>query len=69
MLSPLASADVSHAAHHVKEATVRAVKKTGEVARDAAHGTAHAAKTVAHGVAAKTREGYHATRQALHKEA
>lgn len=69
MLSPLASADVSHAAHHMKDATVRGVKKTGEVAREAAHGTAHAARTVAHDIAAKTREGYHAARRAVHKEA
>jgi len=67
LLSPLANADVAGAAHSVKETTVHAAKKTGEVAREAAHGTAHAAKTVAHGVANTARNGYRATKQAVHK--
>ncbi|SDC91745.1 hypothetical protein SAMN05216345_104446 [Cupriavidus sp. YR651] len=78
-LSPLARADVSEAAHDVKEGTVHAVKKTGEFAKDVGHGIGHAAKTVGHGIgqAAKTvghgvadttREGYHAVKHAVHKD-
>lgn len=67
MLSPLAEADVPQAAHDVKETTVHIAKKTGEVAKDAAHATAHAAKAVAHGVASTAREGYDATKQAVHR--
>jgi hypothetical protein len=67
MLSPMAEADVPQAAHDVKETTVHIAKKTGEVAKDAAHATAHAAKSVAHGVASTAREGYYATKQAVHR--
>jgi hypothetical protein len=67
MLSPLAEADVPQAAHNVKETTVHIARKTGDVAKDAAHATAHAAKTVAHGVASTAREGYYATKQAVHR--
>jgi hypothetical protein len=67
MLSPLAEADVPQVAHDVKETTVHIARKTGEVAKDAAHATAHAAKSVAHGVASTAREGYYATKQAVHR--
>jgi hypothetical protein len=65
-LSPLAEADVPQAAHEVKETTVHMARKTGEAAKDAGHATAHAAKVVAHGVANTAREGYYATRRAVH---
>ncbi|MDF3835440.1 hypothetical protein P3W85_21130 [Cupriavidus basilensis] len=67
-LCPLARADVHEAAHDVKEATVHAAKRTGELARDAGHGIGQAAKAVAHDVASKAREGYYATKRAVHKE-
>ncbi|VVD71138.1 hypothetical protein PTE30175_00573 [Pandoraea terrae] len=67
MLTPLAEAGVKHAAHEVKDATVHAAKKTGGAARDAAHATGHAIKDVAHNIADKSREGYHATKRAVHK--
>jgi hypothetical protein len=65
--STLAEADVPQAAHDVKVTTVHIAKKTGEAAKDAAHATAHAAKSVAHGVASTAREGYYATKQAVHR--
>lgn len=68
MLSPLAEANVAHAAHDVKVTTVHVTRKIGEGARDAAHGTARATKAAAHAIASKTREGYHATRRAVHRE-
>lgn len=61
----LAQADVPEAAHEVKDATVHAVKKTGQVAREVGHATAHAAKAVGHGVASAARSGYHATKRAV----
>ncbi|MGO4329098.1 hypothetical protein AB4Z48_18775 [Cupriavidus sp. 2TAF22] len=67
-LSPLARADARQAAHEVKQATVHAVKRTGELARDAGRGIGHAARDVAHGVAGKAREGYGAARNAVHQE-
>ncbi len=67
VLSPLTQADVPQVAHDVKDTTVQAVHKTGEVARNVGHATAHAAKAVGHGVASATREGYDATKHAVHK--
>jgi hypothetical protein len=66
-LSPLAEANVAHAAHDVKVTTVHIARKIGEGARDAAHGTAHAASAATHGFASKVREGYHATKRAVHR--
>jgi hypothetical protein len=67
LLSPLTHADVPQVAHDVKDTTVHAVHKTGEVARHVGHATAHAAKSVGHGVANATRNGYHATKNAVHQ--
>jgi len=45
MLSAAAQADVKQAADDVKDTAVHIGRKTGEVASEAAHATAHAAMT------------------------
>jgi hypothetical protein len=67
VLSPMAEADLAETTHDVKQATVNAARKTGQAAREAGHATARAAKTVGHDVANTARNGYQATKRAVHK--
>jgi len=77
--APVAYADMPEAAHDVKDGTVNAAHKTGEVgkevghatangAREVGHTTAHVAKKVGHGVAKTTRKGYRATKHSVHPD-
>jgi hypothetical protein len=67
VLTSVAHADVSHAAHKFKEDVKEAGKKIGHGARDAAHATADASKKAGHAIANTARHGYQASKEAIHQ--
>lgn len=61
-----AHADLREATHHFKEDAKEGGRKIGHGAREAAHATADASKKAAHAVADTARNGYRATKNAIH---
>lgn len=66
-VSSAAHADLHQASHRFKEDAKGAAMGIGHGARDAAHAVAHASKKVGHAVANSARNGYRATKAAIHK--